>query len=278
MPFLGPCFGTILRIVHKNNFSKIVCIADNIIPHEKRFFDTLFTRFFVQPIDSFITLSEKVAVDAKKFTNKPVKAIVHPLYDHFGEAVSKQIAANYLQLNPAENYILFFGFIRKYKGLDLLIEALSLLKKEHYTPLPTLLIAGEFYDGKEKYLSQIKTLALSNQIKLFTHFIADKDIPYYFGLCDFIIQPYKQATQSGVTPLAYHFEKPLLVTNVGALPDMIVTDKTGIVTEPSADAIAAGIKELYRLGDKHFLTELRRSKQKYSWNSLTNAIIDSINQ
>jgi glycosyltransferase involved in cell wall biosynthesis len=113
---------------------------------------------------------------------------------------------------------------------------------------------------------------------LFTHFIADKDIPYYFGLCDFIIQPYKQATQSGVTPLAYHFEKPLLVTNVGALPDMIVTDKTGIVTEPSADAIAAGIKELYRLGDKHFLTELRRSKQKYSWNSLTNAIIDSINQ
>lgn len=278
MPFFGPCFGTILRIVHKNNFSKIVCIADNIIPHEKRFFDTLFTRFFVQPIDSFITLSEKVAADAKKITNKPVKAIVHPLYDHFGEAVSKQIAANYLQLNPAENYILFFGFIRKYKGLDLLIEAFSLLKKEHYTPLPTLLIAGEFYEGEEKYLSQIKTLALSNHIKLFTHFIADKDIPYYFGLCDFVIQPYKQATQSGVTPLAYHFEKPLLVTNVGALPDMIVTDKTGIVTEPSADAIAAGIKELYRLGDKHFLTELRRSKQKYSWNSLTNAIIDSINQ
>ncbi|MBX9781562.1 MAG: glycosyltransferase [Chitinophagaceae bacterium] len=276
MPFFGPCLGTISRIVRKNNFSKIVCIADNIIPHEKRFFDTPFTHFFVQPIDAFITLSEKVAIEAKKFTNKPVKTVIHPLYDHFGDVVSKQIAANYLQLNPAENYILFFGFIRKYKGLDFLIEALSILKKENYTPLPTLLIAGEFYEGEEKYLSLIESLALTDHIKLFTQFIPDQDIPYYFGACDFVIQPYKQATQSGVTPLAYHFEKPLLVTNVGALPDMIITDNTGIVTEPTADAIAAGIKELYRLGDKHFLTELRSSKEKYSWSTLTNAILDSI--
>ncbi|MBX9732709.1 MAG: glycosyltransferase [Chitinophagaceae bacterium] len=276
MPFFGPCFGTILRIVRKNNFSKIICIADNIIPHEKRFFDTLLTSFFIKPIDAFITLSEKVASDAKKFTEKPIKTVVHPLYDHFGEAVNKSIATNYLQLNPNKNYILFFGFIRKYKGLDLLIEALSILKKENYNPLPTLLIAGEFYEGKEKYLSQIATLSLSDHIHLFTHFIPDQDIPYYFGACDFVIQPYKHATQSGVTPLAYHFEKPLLVTNVGALPDMIVSDKTGIVSEPTAIAIAAGIKELYRLGDKHFLTELRSSKEKYSWNKLTNTIIDSI--
>jgi glycosyltransferase involved in cell wall biosynthesis len=276
MPFFGPCFGTILRIVRKNNYSNMVCIADNIVPHEKRFFDTLFTRYFVKPVDAFITLSKKVADDAKTFTSKPIHTVVHPLYDHFGDAVDKQSAANYLHLNPNSNYILFFGFIRKYKGLDLLLDAMAILKTEPNKQIPTLIIAGEFYEGAEKYLQQIKNTGLENNVKLFTQFIPDNDIPYYFGISDFIIQPYKQATQSGVTPLAYHFEKPLLVTNVGALPEMIVADKSGIVTEPTAAAIASGIDELYLLGENHFLTDLRRSKEKYSWDKLTTAIIESI--
>ncbi|MEN9599337.1 MAG: hypothetical protein RL596_1656 [Bacteroidota bacterium] len=276
MPFFGPCFGTILRMVRKNNYSKIVCIADNIIPHEKRIGDTLFTRYFVTPIDAFITLSQKVAEDAKTFTLKPIHTVVHPLYDHFGDTVDKQSAANYLQLNPNINYILFFGFIRKYKGLDLLLDAMAMLKAEHSNQLPTLIIAGEFYEGAEKYLQQIKNTGLENSVKLFTQFIPDNDIPYYFGISDFVIQPYKQATQSGVTPLAYHFEKPLLVTNVGALPEMIVADNSGIVTEPTAAAIAAGISALYLLGENHFLAELRKNKQKYNWDKLTNTIVESI--
>jgi glycosyltransferase involved in cell wall biosynthesis len=276
MPFFGPCFGTILRMVRKNNYSKIVCIADNIIPHEKRIGDTLFTRYFVTPIDAFITLSQKVAEDAKTFTLKPIHTVVHPLYDHFGDMVDKQSAANYLQLNPNINYILFFGFIRKYKGLDLLLDAMAILKAEPNKQLPTLIIAGEFYEGAEKYLQQIKNTGLENSVKLFTQFIPDNDIPYYFGISDFVIQPYKQATQSGVTPLAYHFEKPLLVTNVGALPEMIVADNSGIVTEPTAAAIAAGISALYLLGENHFLAELRKNKQKYNWDKLTNTIVESI--
>jgi glycosyltransferase involved in cell wall biosynthesis len=276
MPFFGPCFGTILRIIKKNKTTSIVCIADNIIPHEKRFFDTLFTRFFVKPVDTFITLSKKVAEDAKIFTSKPIHTVVHPLYDHFGDKVDKLTAANYLQLSPVENYILFFGFIRKYKGLDLLLAAMAMLKAEHSTQLPTLIIAGEFYEGEEKYLQQINDNGIAEHVKLFSQFIPDKDIANYFGICDFVIQPYKNATQSGVTPLAYHFEKPLLVTNVGALPEMITADKTGIVTEPTAKAIAAGISELYLLGENHFLTDLRKSKEKYSWDKLTTTIIESI--
>lgn len=271
LPFMGPCLGTILRWVRKNKHTKIICIADNVIPHEKRPGDTAFTKYFIQPIHAFITLSEKVMKDLKLFTNKPAQVVIHPLYDNFGEAISKSEARIHLNLPQEERIILFFGFIRAYKGLDLLLRAISVLKQNDNHP-PKLLIAGEFYEDQAKYESLIDELNIRDLLILRTDFIPDSEVRNYLCAADFVIQPYKHATQSGITPLSYHFEKPMLVTNVGALPAMVPHKKAGIVTEPDPKAIAAGIQQLYSLGEEHFLFHLREEKKKYSWEVLTGAI------
>jgi len=277
LPFMGPCLGTILRGVKSNGITKLVCIADNVIPHEKRPGDKQFTQYCFKPIDAFVTMSEKVLIDLKTITSKPSKQIVHPLYDNFGEAISKEKAREHLGIAPDENIILFFGFIRKYKGLDMLLEALQLLKtaKENGSFVGCkLLIAGEFYEDKQPYDDLIKTLGIENELILRTDFIQDSEVKYYLSAADFVIQPYKNATQSGVTPLAYHFEKPMLVTNVGGLPSLVPDGKVGVVVEPNANAIAKGIIELYAKGDAHYLPALIIEKAKYSWKILADTIIE----
>ena len=277
LPFMGYCLGTILRIVKRNKHTKIICIADNIIPHEKRIGDTQFTKYFVKPIDAFITMSEKVMQDLKKFTNKPAQQIVHPLYDNFGEALNKQEARKHLSLPQNENIILFFGFIRKYKGLDLLLEAMSLLKSKQPTTNIKLLIAGEFYEDQKPYNNLIAQLNISSSLILKTDFIPDSEVKYYLSAADFVIQPYRNATQSGVTPLAYHFNKPMLVTNVGGLPDLVPNYKVGLIAEPTAISIAEKIIELYQLGEQYFLPHLLEEKKKYSWSILLDKILSLAN-
>lgn len=276
LPFMGPALGTILRRVKKNRHTKIVCIADNIIPHEKRPGDTPFTRYFLQPVDAFVTMSDKVMKDLRQFTNKPAKQVVHPLYDNFGNALSKTAARTHLQLPANERIILFFGFIRQYKGLDVLLEAMNLLKiQQQQNPslqIPKLLVAGEFYEDRKLYDDLINKYQLQDHLILRTEFIADSEVKYYLSAADFVIQPYRNATQSGVTPLAYHFEKPMLVTNVGGLPDLVPHGKSGLVAEPNPASIAKGIMELYQLGEDHFLPHLRTEKVKYSWSNLVSAI------
>jgi glycosyltransferase involved in cell wall biosynthesis len=271
LPFMGPCLGTILRSVRKNRHTKIICIADNVLPHEKRPGDRALTQYFIPPIHAFITLSEKVFKDLRLFTPKPAEVVIHPLYDNFGEAIPKTTARALLGLPEETPIILFFGFIRAYKGLDLLLRAVSILKQSGITP-PRLLIAGEFYEDQAKYESLIDELNIRDLLILRTDFIPDSEVRNYLCATDFVIQPYKHATQSGITPLSYHFEKPMLVTNVGALPAMVPHEKAGIVTEPDADAIAKGIQQLYSLGEEHFLFHLREEKKKYSWEVLTGAI------
>jgi len=270
LPLMGPALGTILRIIKKNKYSRIICIADNVIPHEKRPGDTSFTRYFVKPVDAFITLSEKVLKDLRLFTNKPAKLVMHPLYDNFGELLDKSIARQHLGLPVHEKIILFFGFIRKYKGLDLLLEAMA--NEQVKAAGIKLMIAGEFYGDQELYEQQIKTLNLQQQLILKTDFIPDSEVKYYLSAADFVIQPYKSATQSGVTPLAYHFEKPMLVTNVGGLPSFVPHEKVGLVAEPDAADIAKKILRLYELGETFFLDNLREEKKKYDWNILVNTI------
>lgn len=276
LPFMGPCLGTILRRVKKNKHTKVVCIADNIIPHEKRIGDNPFTKYFVKPVDAFITMSEKVMKDLRQFTSKPAQQVVHPLYDNFGEAIAKQEARKHLIVSVDQPIILFFGFIRQYKGLDLLLEAIKILvdKKDSNPSLqiPKLLIAGEFYEDRKIYDELIHSNNLSSHLILHTDFIPDSEVRFYLSAADFVIQPYRNATQSGVTPLAYHFEKPMLVTNVGGLPGLVPDGKAGIVAEPNAQAIADGILKLYELGENHFLPHLREEKKKYSWQNLTAAI------
>ncbi|MEO5782816.1 MAG: glycosyltransferase [Ginsengibacter sp.] len=272
IPFMGPCFGTILRRVKKNKHTKVVCIADNIIPHEKRTGDTGFTKYFVKPVDAFVTMSKKVLDDLKKFVNnKPSQFVPHPLYDNFGEKITKKEAREKLGVALNEKIILFFGFIRKYKGLDILLEAMKILK-DHDQKIK-LLIAGEFYDDRKIYDDVINNLGIRNDLILHTDFIADSEVKYYLCSADFVVQPYRNATQSGVTPLAYHFEKPMIVTNVGGLPDM-VPDKVGLVAEPNAKDIAQKIIELFQLGENYFLPHLREEKKKYGWNNMVNAITD----
>ena len=271
MPFFGPCLGTILKLVNRNKFTQIICIADNVIPHEKRMGDTLLTKYFFSSIHHFVTMSEKVNQDLKTFTQKPSINIVHPIYDNFGDIISKEEARKHLDLPVNEKIILFFGFIRKYKGLDLLLEAMNNASIREANI--KLLIAGEFYDNKEEYEIIIAKYNLANSLYLRTQFIDNSEVKYYLSASDFVIQPYKHATQSGVTPLAYHFEKPMLVTNVGGLANLVPHMEVGIVTEPNADSIAAGIMKLYELGETHFLKHLCEEKKKFSWEHLTTAII-----
>jgi glycosyltransferase involved in cell wall biosynthesis len=267
LPLMGPCLGSILRIVKRNKHTRVVCIADNAIPHEHRPGDKPFTRYFVKAVDAFVTMSAKVRADLALFTNRPVKQVVHPLYDNFGEAMDKKDARRHLGLAEEARIILFFGFIRNYKGLDLLFRAIN--DPSIRASGIKLLVAGEFYEDRKEYDALVAELGIADQLTLKTDFIADSEVRYFLSAADFVIQPYRNATQSGVTPLAYHFEKPMLVTNVGGLPDLVPDRKVGIVTAPEPAAIAAGILELYKLGEEYFLPHLRRQKEKLCWSTLT---------
>lgn len=271
LPFMGPCLGTILRLAKWNKTTKIVCIADNVIPHEKRFGDTLFTQYFTKVPHAFVTMSEKVMTDLRKFSQKPAFVVVHPLYDNFGEKLDKTNARVRLGLPVDEAIILFFGFIRGYKGLDLLLKAMKHLNNLSPQPIK-LLVAGEFYEDRSVYDAIIAEEQIAESLYLRTDFIPDSEVKYYLSAADFVIQPYKNATQSGVTPLAYHFEVPMLVTNVGGLAAMVPNNQVGQVVEPNPISIAEGIVTLYKNGVQHYLPFLQQEKQKYSWQILQHTI------
>ncbi|MCE2655612.1 MAG: glycosyltransferase [Sediminibacterium sp.] len=267
IPFLAPCLGTILKIAKKNKHTKVISIIDNMIPHEKRMGDRLLTKYFVKTVDGFIAMSEKVKNDIKTFSHKPVSISPHPIFNHFGDPITKMEARTQLGLPQQDKIILFFGYIRKYKGLDLLIQAMA---NETIKNLGIqLIIVGEFYEDASTYHDLINALGLQNRISFYSNYIPDGEVKNYVCSADFIIQPYKNATQSGVTPLAYHFEKPMLVTNVGGLADTVPHLKTGIVVAPTAEEIAKGIETLYELGEKHFIPNIIEEKKKYSWSQMT---------
>lgn len=271
LPFMGPALGNILRRVKKNKHTKIICIADNVIPHERRPGDKPFTAYFLKACDGFITMSEKVLNDLRTFEKeKPARRVNHPLYDNFGEPVTREEARRYLQLEPNEKIVLFFGFIRKYKGLDLLLRAMA--DERIRTANIKLLAAGEFYEDDEPYRNIIKENGLENAVILKTDFVPDSEVKYFLCAGDCVVQPYRNATQSGVTPLAYHFERPMIVTNVGGLPALVPHEKAGLVCEPDSASIADAILRFYALGENHFLPHLQSEKQKYSWANLVKSI------
>jgi glycosyltransferase involved in cell wall biosynthesis len=274
LPFMGPCLGTILRRVKKNHHTKIICIADNVLPHEKRPGDKWLTKYFLKPVDAFITMSEKVFADLKTFVkNKPVRLIAHPLYDNFGDRISKETARKKLAIRMDDKVVLFFGFIRKYKGLDILLEAFKILNHQHSLDNIKLLIAGEFYDNEKNYIELLNDPSIKDNLILHTHFIDNSEVKYFLCAADCVIQPYRSATQSGVTPLAYHFEVPMIVTNVGGLPSMVPDKKVGLVASPDPQSIAEKIVEYFNLGEDYFLSNLIEEKKKYSWKNLIEAIL-----
>lgn len=273
LPLMGPALGTILSRVKKNRHTKIVAITDNVIPHEKRPADKAFTRYFLNACDAFVTMSEKVLNDLRSFEKtKPAIQVLHPLYDNFGDAVPTASAKQHLNLPVNEKLVVFFGFIRRYKGLDILLEAISLVN------IPCkLLIAGEFYEDEKHYQEQIDRLNIRDKIILRTHFIPDSEVRYYICAADIVVQPYRSATQSGVTPLCYHFEKPMIVSNVGSLPVMVPDMKAGIVCEPTAPSVAAAIEKYFSINEHYFTPFLKEEKTKYSWSVLTGTLLKIVN-
>jgi glycosyltransferase involved in cell wall biosynthesis len=275
LPFMGPAFGTILRRVRKNKHTRIIAITDNIFPHEKRFGDIAFSKYFLKSCDAFVTMSEKVMNDLRSLEPvKPALQVMHPLYDNFGEAVSKGEARAKLGLGNNMKILLFFGFIRKYKGLDILLEAIRILKEKNSALLASLkfLIAGEFYEDPKDYYRMMDEYGIRDYLILRTDFIPDSEVRYYLCAADGIVQPYRNATQSGVTPLAYHFDKPMIVTNVGGLPDLVPHKKAGLVSEPEPATLARTIEEYFELGENYFIPHLRTEKQRFSWHNLVKTI------
>lgn len=272
LPFMGPCLGTILRRVKRNKHTRILCIADNAIPHEKRPGDVAFTKYFIKPVDTFITMSEKVKQDLAGLTNKKATFLSHPLYDNFGEPLSKPAACAELNIPAHNKYILFFGFIRKYKGLDILLEAMYDARIRNAGI--ELIVAGEFYDDRKAYDDIIEKHNLQN-IRLFTDFIPDSKVVNYFSAADLVVQPYRNATQSGITQVAYHFEKPMVVTNVGGLPELVPDGKTGYVAEPDPQSIATAIMRFYEDDTDRFHHNLVAEKKKYSWDSFVKNLLAS---
>lgn len=274
IPFMAPCLGTIARIIRLNRHSKVISITDNILPHEKRIGDRILSKFYVKSVDGFITMSRSVLSELMEFDLiKPKLFCSHPLYDNFGEMLSKESAKKSLGLTPSENYILFFGFIRDYKGLDLLLQALS--ESDVLKLKIKLIIAGEYYTDPKPYRDLIKQLNLENSVIERTNFIPNNEVSSYFCAADLVVQPYKTATQSGVTQIAYHFNKPMIVTNVGGLPEMIPNGKVGYVVNPDSGSIAEALINFYKLNkEEEFSKNASEEKKKYSWNSM----IDTITQ
>lgn len=272
LPFLAPCLGTICRIARLNKHTKVIAIVDNMIPHEKRLGDVFFTNYFANGVDGFLTMSDKVKNDVKTFSNKPTVLSPHPIFDHLGNPVSKDIARKNIGIDVSTKLILFFGFIRKYKGLDLLLRAMSnsAVKANNIE----LLIVGEFYEDASPYFDLIKELNLEDRVHIKEGFVADDQVKDYFCSADFIIQPYRNATQSGVTPLAYHFEKPMLVTNVGGLADTVPNNQVGIVVSPNPEAIADGIIALYDKGESFYIPQIKMEKQKYTWEQMADNFLN----
>jgi len=279
LPLIGPALGTILRRVRKNKHTRIIAITDNVLPHEKRPGDRPFTKYFLGSCDAFITMSEKVMRDLRQFEkDKPARQVLHPLYDNFGTPLSRNEARELLStrmglsIGPSDKVLLFFGFIRRYKGLDILLEAMA-DERVRQSGIK-LMIAGEFYDDEKPYREQIGRSGIAGSLLLRTDFIPDNDVRYYLCAADGVIQPYRNATQSGVTPLAYYFEKPMIVTDVGGLPALVPHEKAGLVTQPEARAMADAILRFFELGPDYFIPHLRIEKQKYSWARLVATILE----
>lgn len=274
IPFLAPCLGTVSRIVRSNKYTVVVSVIDNVIPHEKRPGDSILTRFFMKSIDGAVVLSEAVKNEVEDFRKDiPVCVTPHPVFDTYGKKLTRNEALSALKLDPEYSYLLFFGFIRDYKGLDLLIRAFSdqRLKNRKLK----LIVAGEFYEDKAPYLDLIKESGREKEILIYDRFIPDNEVSLFFSGADLIVQPYKSATQSGVTQIAYHFDKPMLVTNVGGLNETVSHAKGGYVVDPEAQSIANAIVDYFENNRKASFSDcVKKEKEKFSWNKMTNSITE----
>ncbi len=276
IPFMAPSLGTILRLAKSNGHTRVMALADNIIPHEKRLGDRIFTRYFMDASDAFLVMSKSVEEDVLRLApGKPVALAPHPVYDNYGDPVSREAALTHLGLPLAPRYLLFFGFIREYKGLDLLLGAMAdpRIRERNIQ----LIVAGEYYGNESEYNALIDKLGIRDLLVLRTDYIPNDDVKYYFSAADLVAQPYRSATQSGISQLAYHFEKPMLATNVGGLPETVAHNQSGYIVEINETAIADAIVDFYDRNRQADMTAwVAEAKKQYSWEHMVKKINDLI--
>ena len=275
-PLMAPCFGTVARLAKKKRSAKtkVICIFDNVIPHEKKPFDRLLTRYFTRSIDGAIVMSRSVGEDLNLFrTDIPVIYNPHPLYDNYGDILPKEDAVKKLGLPEGYSFLLFFGFIRSYKGLDILLRAFAEERLGKFRL--KLIIAGEFYENDLPYRHLIRDLGLEDNVILFDRFIKEEEVALFFSAADLVVQPYRSATQSGVTQIAYHFGIPMLVTDVGGLSEIVANGKCGYVVRPEPEDVAAAIFDYFSNNRKSQFTEgVKLEKSKFTWSGLVNSITE----
>ncbi|MFW5983478.1 MAG: glycosyltransferase [bacterium] len=274
MSYFAPSLGWVAKKLKKQ--AKVISVMDNVIPHEKRFFDVPLTKFFLKQNSGFIIMSKSVENDLLYlYPNARYIRKMHPIYNHFGEPINKQEARKVFGIPKDKKVLLFFGFIRDYKGLDLLIEAFGNLSKDYH-----LIIAGESYGSFEKYKQLIDKSPNKENIHPYVEYIADYRVPYFFSAADVCILPYKSATQSGITNISYHFNLPLLATDTGSLRETIQHKQTGlIVDKPKEEELVKGIEEFFQLNEKiDFVKKIEILKKELSWESFAHAIINFARQ
>ena len=276
LPFFGPCLGTIGKLVKSH--TKVLALTDNIIPHEKRIGDHIFTKYFVKNCDGFIAMSKVVLNDLSIFTQNLNKAYSpHPMYENYGDPISIDLARKKLNLNPHDKIILFFGLIRHYKGLDILLEALA--APEIKNQGIKLLIAGEFYDDKNFYLQLIKKLNLQDCVIVHDKFIPNDEVRDYFCAANLVAQTYRNATNSGVTMVGYFYEKPMLVTNVGGLSEIVPNEFCGYVVENNCALISEKVVDFFANNrENEFVKNVKIEKKKYEWIEFINSLLTLYNR
>ena len=274
-PFMAPCFGTVARIARSNGVTKVVCQIDNVEPHEHHIIDKPCNHYYLGAVDGFVYMSEQVHGELKAYTTAPAIFSPHPMFENFGVAEQRTEACRKIGISAEDKYTLFFGLIRDYKGLDLLLKAWAQWNPEGRR----LLIAGEFYASREKYISLIEELGLEDRVVLHDRFIADEDVRYYFSAADALVLPYRTATQSGVTQIAYNFSLPMIVTRVGGLPEIVPDGRVGLVCEPTEESIAEALRELYA-GEKlqTFKANFADERKRFSWAAMCDKLEEVFQQ
>lgn len=272
LPFFGPALGTIGRLVRKH--TKVLALTDNVIPHEKRVGDKPFTSYFVNACDGFLTMSKTVLNDITSLApNKLAVYTPHPMYETYGAPISREHARQKLGLNSGDNIVLFFGLIRQYKGLDLLLKAFASekVKKQQLK----LLIAGEFYEDKQPYMDLIKSLQLEQSVILHDKFIPNDEVRNYFCAANLVAQTYRHATNSGVTMVGYYYYCPMLVTNVGGLKEIVPDNICGYVVEPEPMAIADKLAMYFEANkEEGFVEGVKQERQQYEWPTFTGKLFE----
>ncbi|MDP4224224.1 MAG: glycosyltransferase [Bacteroidota bacterium] len=274
LPFMALCLGIVARIVKSNKYTMVISLVDNVLPHERRPGDLWLTRFFMKSIDGAVALSYTVQKEIESFRNDiPVSLTQHPLFDNYGGKIRREEALSALKLDPDYFYLLFFGFIRNYKGLDLLLKAFT--NKRLRNRKVKLIVAGEFYESEVPYKTIIREGGIEDDVIFFDHFIRDEDVRFFFSGADLVVQPYKSATQSGVTQIAFQFEVPMLVTDVGGLKEIVPHEQCGYVVKPDPEVIADAIVDYLDNNRKNTFTEcVKKEKGKFTWDKMTDSVTE----